>query len=300
MAKIKSVLKQSERIVLIGVVLGSILVAIFVLVIEPFTGWFPELNKYVPAITLILLSSFILFYFARERMLSEYADYIRWRALGIRTIYRNRTDTAQFDAYIQLLNSVEKDLFIVGITLKDTPRAHMPLLLKKAKQGCSLAFLMLSPKYWKNEDPILDPVAAAVAADLRPNFQMAITTIRALAMSMVEMRAKTEVRFYHQAPTLSLTVVDGNSGFGKMRVELTPHNSPQYGYFRPMLDLEHTASDDLFSQFYQHYRALWDGSPIYLEIRDSRIWVNQALDEEVSSELDLPSDWLPKELQAPG
>src|SRR2546426_3483428 len=49
--------------------------------------------------------------------------------------------------------------------------------------------LFRSPEYWKNENPILDPVAAANMIDLRPDFQIAIAHIRALALDMARAHA---------------------------------------------------------------------------------------------------------------
>jgi hypothetical protein len=294
MTKLRSWLRRSEKIILIALAVGAIVIAAIVLIVEPLTGWLPEIHDFVPGITLVLLSSFVLYYFARERIL---ADYSRWKGLGIRAIYRRRTDENQFDEYMNLLHGVQRDLFIVGITLKDVPRHHMSLLLETAGRGCSVELLMLSPEYWRNADPVLDPVAAAVSSDLRPDFQVAIANIRALAMSMVEKKGRMEVRFYRQAPTLSLTIVDGGTASGRMRVELTPHNTPQCEQFRPMLDLECNGDSDLFGQFHQRYRSLWDASPRYLEVKDSRIRVDKALDKEISDALGLPANWLPKDLE---
>ena len=290
MARWHPLLRKSERVVLVGVAVGAIFIALFVLVVEPLTGWLPALHDYVPTITLVLLSSFVLYYFGREQFMVEYT---RWKALGIRSVYRSRTDNDQFDEYMRLLSGAEKDLFIVGITLKDLSLDHAPLLLDKARRGCTIRLLMLSPRYWRNQEPILDPVAAAIPADLGPNFQLAIAHIRALAMSMAEAKARMEVRFYHQAPTLSLTIVDGDSASGRMRVELTPHNAPGLDYFRPMLDLERAGSADLCRQFYQQYCALWDIAEPYLAVKDATIQINLAIDQELSAELDLPADWLP-------
>lgn len=296
MSRLQTLLRRSEQVVVIGVAAGAIIVAVLVLVVDPLTGWFPALHNFVPGITLILLSSFVIYYFARERFMGEF---VRWKALGIRAIYRRRSDENQFDEYMQLLNNVQHNLFIVGITLKDVPRHHMSLLLDKASRGCVIELLMLSPEYWRNANPVLDPVAAAVATDLRPDFQLAISNIRALAMSMAERKGRMEVRFYHQAPTLSLTVVDGNAGTGRMRVELTPHNIPTCEQFRPMLDLEAAGDTDLFGQFYQRYRSLWDTSEPYLAVVDSKVWADKTIDREILSEIDLPDGWLPKDLEAP-
>ena len=294
MLKLRSWLKRSEKVILIAMSVGAIAIAAIVLIVEPLTGWLPGVQGFVPGITLILLSSFVLYYFARERIL---ADYTRWKGLGIRAIYRCRTDENQFDEYMSLLHGVQRELFIVGITLKDVPRHHMSLLLETAGRGCSIELLMLSPEYWKNADPVLDPVAAAVSSDLKPDFQLAIANIRALAMSMVEKRGRMKVRFYRQAPTLSLTIVDGSTASGRMRVELTPHNTPQCEQFRPMLDLDRNGDNDLFGQFHQRYRSLWDCSRRYLEVKDSKVWVDKALDKEISGHLGLPANWLPKDLE---
>jgi hypothetical protein len=279
----------------------------------------PWLSGRVPAATLLLLSTFVIAYFAHERRLSEHmeqtneqikriderekmlVEYMAWKALGIQATYVSRQDTAQLDAYLQLLNDIRKHLFIVGITLKDVPHDHTPLLRLKAGMGCPLEFLMLAPEYWKNRDPVLDPVSAAMGGDLKQAFHQSITNLRALAKGVAKTGGKMEVRFYHQAPTLSLTAVDGGTHSGKMRVELTPHNStgPDLEYFRPMLDLRRAGGGDLFSQFYDHYRALWDDSQAYIRVQDSRVWVNQTLDSEISGPdmLGLSLNWLPGRLQ---
>ena len=155
---------------------------------------------------------------------------------------------------------------------------------------------MLSPEYWQNNDPILDPIAAATMGTLRPDFQIAIAHIRALALDMARARAKFEVKFYRQAPTLSLTIVDGQLSKAKMRVELTPHNKPQDEKFRPMLVLRSSSENDLLSQFYKCYLALWEKSECYLKIQDSKVVTNTALDKKISGMLDLGIDWLPDEL----
>jgi hypothetical protein len=294
MPRLRLWLKRSERVILIALATGAILTAGIVLILEPLTGWLPGVHTFVPGITLVLLSSFVLYYFGRERILT---DYTRLEALGIRAIYRRRTDENQFDEYMHLLHSAQNNLFIVGITLKDVPRHHMSLLLEKAGRGCSTELLMLSPKYWRNADPVLDPVASAVSSDLKPDFQLAIANIRALAMSMADRKGRMAVRFYSQAPTLSLTIVDGGAASGRMRVELTPHNTPQCEQFRPMLDLDRNGDGDLFGQFYQRYRSLWDASQPYLEVKDSKVWVDKALDKEISGPLGLPANWLPKDLE---
>lgn len=295
MSRLQAFLRKSEKSLLMALAVGAILLAAFVVIVEPLTGWLPGIHAFVPGITLVLLSTFVLYFFARERMLQ---DYTRWQGLGIRAIYRSRNDKDQYDEYMQLLQGAEKELFIVGITLKDLSRDHAPLLREKARKGCSIRLLLLSPRYWANSEPVLDPVAAAMSADLAPNFLLAVANLRALAMGMAEVSGKMEVRFYHQAPTLSLTMVDGDTRSARMRVELTPHNTPDCDYFRPMLDLHHSGGSDLCGQFYQRYRALWDASERYLAVSNSRVWVDSALDAEIMEELGLPDDWLPASLQA--
>ncbi len=291
MKKIQSLLLLGEKVVIIG----TSILAILLLVAERFPPLSGLFREDVPSVTLFLLSIFVLSFFAREQILTE-AE--KWKSLGMQAIYQNRNDPAQFASYVGLMEGVKNNLFIVGITLKDVPRTQLPLFLEKGKKGCSVELLMLNPRFWKNNDPILDPVAAATNCDLKADFQLAISHIRPLVMSAAGQRAKIEVRFYHQAPSLSLTIADGDSHTGRMRVELTPHNSPQHGYFRPMLDLQPMGGHDLFSQFYKHYRALWENSLPYLRVQDSKVWINRELDKEISKVLDLPPDWLPQELQA--
>ncbi len=289
---VESLLVKSEKVLIIG----TAITAIAILVAERFLPAPGMFRDDIPSITLFLLSVFVLSFFARERMITELA---KWRNLGLQAVYHNRSDPGQFSAYIDLLNGAESDLFVVGITLRDI-RAQMPILIEKGKRACSVEFLMMNPRYWRNSDPILDPVAAAAGDTLKADFQLAISQIRILAMSMAGAQAKIEVRFYHQAPTLSLTAVDAAGVTGKMRIEMIPHNSTRHGYFRPMFDLQRAGEKDLFSQFHRHYRALWEDSLAYLRVHDSKVWVNSALDQELSGLLDLPTDWLPQDLSAPG
>ncbi len=290
MKKVEELLHVGERVVIVG----ASFIAIVLLVAERIPGFSGMFRENIPSFTLFLLSVFVLSFFARERMLTEVAQ---WRALGLRAVYHNRNDAGQFPVYIDLLNSVQNDLLVVGITLHDV-RSQTPLFIEKGRQACYIKLLLMNPRYWKNADPILDPVAAAMGNTLKADFQQALSHIRSLALSMANVQAKLEVRFYHQAPTLSLTVADGDSAAGKMRVELTPHNSSRHGYFRPMLDLQRVGEKDLFSHFYQHYRDLWDNAPTYIRVQDSKVWIDPELDEEISRMLDLPVDWLPQELRA--
>jgi|GEM_PF-5432845 len=277
-----------------GIAWSCLLVSIGIIIIEPIIGWPGGLREHIPAISLFLLSSFALYYLQREQVVS---DYEQWKDLGIEAIYSTRLESGQAESYMRLLKSIRSEIFVVGITLKDVPRDHGALLLEKGKRGRSIRLLMLSPEYWRNSDPVLDPVAAATQGNLRPDFQIAISHIRALALDMARARATFEIKFYNQAPTLSLTIVDGQTNKAKMRVELTPHNRPQEEKFRPMLVLRRSTENDLFGQFYKCYLALWEKSQLYLKIHDSKVIMDPLLDKKISEMLDLGTDWLPDELK---
>ncbi len=289
-------LKRIETWIIKGeqiVVIGTALLALALLIADRFPSLSGMFQEDLPSLTLFLLSIFVLSFFARERMLGEIA---KWRALGLQAVYHGRNDPDQFPAYMDLLNHAKRDLFIVGITLKDL-RSQMPLLVEKGRQACSIEFLMMDPHYWKNRDPILDPVAAALGENLKADFQLAVAQTRVLAINLANKQGRLDVRFYQQSPTLSLIAVDARSAQARMRIELTPHNSPRHGFFRPLLDIQRAGERDLFGQFHQHYRALWDDSLPYLSVHDSKVWVNLELDQEISGQLDLPADWLPAGLR---
>jgi hypothetical protein len=235
------------------------------------------------------------YFMRREQMLIDYA---KWQELGIKAIYRSRSDPDQGEAYERVLKTARSEIFVVGITLKDLAAGQGDKLLEKAKHGCAIKLLMLSPEYWQNTNPVLDPVAAANMISLRPDFQIAIAHIRTSAMEMARAHASFEVKFYRQAPTLSLTIVDGASSRAKMRVELTPHNK-RHEKFRPILDLRQSGGKDLLSQFYSCYLLLWESAVSYLEVQNSKVKVDSALDVKVSQMLDLGADWLPDELKIP-
>lgn len=301
MSRLMYLLRQSDRIVLIVFLVACLIVSGIILIIEPIIGWPKALHEHIPAITLFLLSSFAIYYMKSEQVL---ADYAKWKELGIKAVYRSRSDSDQGEAYSRMLKTARSEIFVVGITLKDLPQLHGSLLVEKGKKGCSIKLLILSPEYWQNDNPILDPVAAAMATmgklgnGLRPDFQIAIAHIRVLAMDMARAHSDFEVRFYRQAPTLSLTIVDGESSRAKMRVELTPHNRPGDEQFRPILDLRQSSGRDLLTQFYKSYLALWSHALSYLDVQGSRVRLDQALDNEISEMLDLGTDWLPDELKA--
>jgi hypothetical protein len=294
--RLKYFVARIDKFVLSGIAIAFLIVSLAVVILEPLLGWPASLQEHVPGISLFLLSTFALYYVQREQVITEY---LRWKDFGIEAIYSTRLDSGQAESYRHLLQSIRKEIFIVGITLKDVPRDHGALLFDKGKNGRAIKLLMLSPEYWRNDDPVLDPVAAATQGNLRPDFQIAISHIRALALDMARAGVDFEVKFYRQAPTLSLTIVDGQEPGAKMRVELTPHNRPQEEKFRPMLVLRRSSESDLFSQFYKCYLALWQKSQAYIRIVDSKVMTDAALDKKISDILDLGFDWLPDELKPP-
>lgn len=293
MSKLMSLLREIDRYLLIAIATACLLLCATIIVLEPIVGWPASLREHIPEIALFLLASFIAYYMRREQVLRDYA---KWKELGIKGVYRSRSDPDQGEAYLRMMKTARTEIFVVGITLKDLARENGGLLLQKAKSGLSIKLLMLSPEYWKNDNPILDPIAAAAMTNLRPDFQIAIAHIRALAMEMARVHAKFEVKFYRQAPTLSLTMIDGASSRAKMRVELTPHNRLDEK-FRPMLDLRQSGGKDLLTQFYSSYLALWATATGYLEVQGSKIKPALELDAQVSKMLDLGADWLPEELK---
>jgi hypothetical protein len=294
----------------------------------------PLFHERLPAAALILLSTFILvFLFGYERRIMEMstimtdcknmveqsragiAEHVRkWERLGIVDIYRSRDDPGQKQAYIQMVGSAVSDLFIVGVTLKYVTRSDQPMLIEKAANGCSVRLLMLTPARWKNEHPILDPVETG---DLKEDFISALRNIRKIASTIAKKNSSVkplrgrkasgqgqykrpgknsfEVRFYDQAPALSMTIADAHLASGRMRVEFTPHNENDKGpYFRPMMDLI-SREDSLFRQFNLHYNGLWDSSIPYVCVSGSKIYPNSKIDIEVSEMFGMPENWAPNE-----
>lgn len=237
--------------------------------------------------------------------------------LGIVEIYLGRGDFGQMDEYTALLHKASQDLFIVGVTLKDLTREQRPLLHGKATNGgCSVRLLMLTPLRWGNQQPVLDPVEPG---NLKEHFTSSLSSIRELALNVVAKpnegsaprtgkgtgglratkkttRNALEVRFYDQAPALSLAVADAKSEMGKMRVEFTPHNETFLGdYFRPMMDLI-PRGNGLFEKFYMHYNGLWEKSTPYIRVSGAMIYRNNNLDNEISELLGLKKKWASDEL----
>ncbi len=253
-------------------------------------GVFPEhvkiaLTRDVPLITLLLLSLYVLASMQHDRAqphLTRAAD------LGIKNIYKSRVDEGQMASYLELLQGAKKELFIVGITLKDVGADQFDHLVERASSGCQVDLLMLSPKFRANKDPILDPVARR---DLTPNFCLAIEKIRGLAKAIREKEGRLTVKFYETAPTVSLTVRDGNSQRGRMHIEVIPHQTG--AIFRPILDVAKEGKDEIFSEFYGRYRALWKDSREYISVdpKWSDIRVNEKLDHDVSEWLSINPDW---------
>lgn len=278
--------RHGHRWVLTALCLGAILA-------EALDALLPQrlkfgMEEHAPMITVILVSMFILAYLERDGTKRD-----RLSELGIENIYRTRVDDGQFQSYQELLSTAKHELFIVGITLKDLSREQRGHLLERASAGCSIDLLMLAPKFRANKDPILDPVAHVENHDLTNAFSDAIAKIRGLAQDISKTKGKLCVRFYETAPTLSLTVKDGRHSRGRMHVEIVPHQVSS-DPFRPILDLSKDGTDELFSDLYKRYRALWDDSRIYLEVdpfKSAEIKVDDALDRQISKWLGLDPNW---------
>lgn len=283
--------RKAEDIVLIGVAGCSI--AILIAHIVLLDEWKRKIADQAPLMTLLLLSLFVLAYMRHSRLRSRLDNAAR---LGVKEIYLSREDEDQQKAYRELLGRAEKELFIVGITLRDLSREQSKHLRERLAQGCNVELLMLSPKFWENKNPILDPVAhAAGPLVLRNNFCTAISNIRLLAKEMRDgsCNGRFTVRLYSTVPTVSLTVQDGRAARGRMHVEIVPHQIPA-SPFRPIMDIDKTGDDGLFSEFYDRYRRLWDDSALYIEVSrefSNGMKVSKQLDAEISNLLGLPPDW---------
>jgi hypothetical protein len=261
--------------------------------------WKVGVVAHAPWITLILLSLFVLAYLEKERARQQL---LQAAQLGIKEIYRSRVDQDQIREYEDLLGHAKQSLFIVGVTLKDLSREPGNHLLKRAADGCQIDLLMLSPQFRDNHNPVLDPVAASTGKDvLRNNFYTAIASIRQLALTIRQQnqeltgakKGKLTVRFYTTAPTVSLTVRDGETAHARMHVEVIPHQIFQ-SPFRPIMNIEKAKDDGFFAEFYRRYRALWADSAAmtYIEVGHSgNMKVNCDIDAQLSDWLGLPLEW---------
>jgi len=291
MASPQSWLRKAEDIVLWAVALCSILILVADIILPE--SWKHLVAEQAPVLTLLLLSLFVLAYLRHTRLRSRLDNALR---LGVKEIYLSRYDEEQIKAYRELLNGAERELFIVGVTLRDLSREQSQHICDRIKQGCNVDLLMLSPRFWENKDPILDPVAHALGAfALKSNFYTSIVNIRLLAKQIRSGRygGKFTVRFYSNVPTVSLTVQDGETARARMHVEVLPHQVP-VSPFRPIMNIEKTGDDGLFKEFYDRYRQLWDDSEIYIEVCrefNSGMKVARNLDAEICTLLALPANW---------
>ncbi len=240
------------------------------------------LRENAPLVILALLSLYILAYLEQDgpkrNLLAE---------LGIENIFRSRKEQGQIGSYQNLLASAKVTLFIVGITVRDISHDEDGYLRAKAAEGCRIDLLMLHPKFSKNINPILDPVAHAENHDLTHAFAEAMVRVRALAEDVSKTTGTLTVKFYDTAPTLSLTVKDGDTHDGQMHVEIVPHQVRRRATFRPILDLRKYGEREIFSEIYQRYRALWDASCLYIQADSKGIKLNSSLDQEISRDLNI-------------
>src|SRR5438128_7891709 len=166
--------ENGERILLGTMAVIALVVSILVISIE----WL-HLREHIPAGSLILLATFVLFFLLGyerhiRKITSSVADYKilvekglasiaeqgrKWEQMGIREIYRSRDDPGQKRVYTSLLDNATSAIFIVGVTLRDVTHDQYPKLFEKATTGCSIQLLILTPEHWKNEHPTLDPIA---------------------------------------------------------------------------------------------------------------------------------------------
>ena len=274
----------------VSIVAGVLSIAILI-----FDVFLPEhlkssLTSRAPMITLLLLSLYVLTSFEHAHpqvLLSRALD------LGIKNIYRNREDGVQRTSYYHILESARQELFIVGITLKNLTEEQFRRLVERANAGCEIHLLMLSPKFRANKNPILDPVAFVEGRDLTPHFMIAIRNIRTLAKAIHNTRGRLAVRFYSTSPTISLTISDGATPRGKMHIEIVPHQISA-DPFRPILEISKEGREEIFTEFFDRYKALWNESKIYIQVDQSQ-WrdmnVNIPLDQEVSNWLSLDQNW---------
>ena len=317
---------NGERLVLGALAIVALVISLAV-VIGEWLGLSYTLREHLPAGILVLLATYVLFFlFGYERRIdsitkgmadckhvvelsragmSEHAQ--KLDALGVAQLYPGRNAPGQIDNFNRTLASATKELFIVGITLKDLTRNQRPLLLQKALEGCSVQLLMLTPARWPNRDPVLDPIETG---DLKDHFTSAIRNIRDLANELTASapsrqsdhhtqnthghRVLFEVRFYNQAPALSMAVADGTTKGAQMRVEFTPHNETDQGdFFRPMMDLV-PAEKGLLRHFYANYKGLWEKckDSAYIVVRGNQVCRSAILDTMIHGELGLSEDWI--------
>lgn len=283
--------RSVATVVAISCVIGCIAILAWHVLALFVVNVFPErlksaLTGDVPLITLLLLSLYILISLQHDhpqQHLSRAAD------LGIKNIYKSRDDEGQMASYLDLVQGAKRELFIVGITLKDMSAAQFERVVDRASAGCQIDLLMLSPSLRRNIDPILDPVANR---DLTPYFCIAIAGIRRLAKTIRRRNGRLTVKFYTTAPTVSLTIRDGNSPRGRMHIEVIPHQTSG-AIFRPILEVSKEGRDEIFTEFYERYRALWADSREYIRVdpKWSDIKVDEKLDQDVSAWLSINPDW---------
>ena len=91
------------------------------------------IRQHVPYVTLILLSLYVISYLEDHDPKPD-----RLAEFGIANIYRGRLDEGEMASYQRLLSSAQKELFIVGITLKDVSQDHNRQLLDRASAGCRI------------------------------------------------------------------------------------------------------------------------------------------------------------------
>jgi hypothetical protein len=318
---------NGEKVALGSVALVALIVSLFTHVTE-WLGISGSFHERIPEAILFLLAAFVLvFLFGYQRDVEKMSSTVedcrnlveqsragiaesvqRWEGMGITTIYLSRADRGQKDAYVNILQGFEKDLFVVGVTLKDLTHDERPQLLTKCAVGGSIRFLMLTPERWQNRQPVLDPIEPG---NLKEHFTQAVRNIRALAKGIAERNKAAnrgsrrgrgspcfEVRFYDQSPSVSLAIADSQLRSGRMRVEFTPHNDVNLGsYFRPMMDIVPTDDKGLFRQFCKHYEGLWENSKPYVRVVGAQISRNKDLDFRVAAEkLGLEADWVPPDL----
>lgn len=178
------------------------------------------------------------------------------REMGVYAFYPNRNALPDFRS---LIESVESDLLICGVSADTMIQAYGMLLKARLKKGVRIRFLLPDRRLMTNEKAIAH-VAPRIEAQRTPDHLIDAMKYLILLNQEVEtenLTGKLEVRLLHFIPPMGFIILDGQKDHARIRVE-------QYVYrceaaSRPSYEVVPTPKgNDLFSLFRAQFELCWD------------------------------------------
>ncbi len=225
------------------------------------TKWFDDNLGHITLllISIVIISNIIERYWLIESNHAQVISEVRKIQIGpydgLTKFYANRALLPSFPVEYK---DVSQELFIIGIELHHIIFQQIGFIRQLAEDGVRVKIIMVDPGSETSPNPLISRLEQTLS--LPTLEQILRTNINLITDKLSKMPNQTqkniEVRVSSFFPTEIVVFADPDRYIGRMRIELLPPNfEPSQ---RPSFEISASRGGELFRNYLEKYRDLWD------------------------------------------